>query len=67
MSYSFFTILVSIFLFTDPGVNETQSTTNAAKAAVKKPHAVKSASKKTDIQKLHVFDSSPLTQTIFFN
>ena len=47
MSYSFFTILVSIFLLTDPGVNETKSTTNTEKPAVKKTGAVnKPASKK---------------------
>jgi len=67
MSYSFFTILVSIFLLTDPGVNETKSTTNTEKPAAKKTGAVKPVSKKTALQKFQVFDSSPLTQSFFFN
>ncbi len=46
MSHSFFIIHVNFFLFTDPGVNETQSITDAAKPSVKKTNTSKPASKK---------------------
>lgn len=67
MSYSLITILVSLFLLTDPCVNENKSTTIAAKRAVKKNNAAKRTYKKEPVQKLQVFDSSPLIQTLFFN
>lgn len=67
MSQSFFTILVSFILLTDPGVNETKSRVDTAKPVIRKCTGAKSSGKKTTDQKLHVFDSSPLMQTIFFN
>jgi hypothetical protein len=67
MSYSFLTFLVSFVLLTDPGINEAKATANTAKPAVKKSCASKPGVKKTAIQKLPVFDNSPLTQSLFFN